>query len=221
MHCWNIGCKDGPDIDPNYAVGMCFPESFQEAERIMSDYIRPAVDVARNNGILVCHVENEHIGQKHQKAQEDLDPPKIATRSNDPVVPGWAQFIHFRAHGKDYPNRPPYVSMDRAKILEPKPNEPYVYQTGQFDRILRRHGIENLIYSGFATDMCILRAPGGAETMLPLGYRTYLMRDATLGTEFPDTFNERLATSWGIRYFETHCGDSLTFNNFIEAVQNL
>ena len=48
-------------------------------------------------------------------------------------------------------------------------------------KALRFHGIENLIYSGFATDMCVLRAPGGVEPMAPYGYRIFLMRDATVG----------------------------------------
>ena len=35
LHCWNIGCPDGPDVDPNYCVGMGFPGTFSEAYRIM------------------------------------------------------------------------------------------------------------------------------------------------------------------------------------------
>jgi nicotinamidase-related amidase len=219
MHCWNIGCEGGPEIDPNYCVGMGYYESVREADRIIRECIRPAMDAARKAGVLVCHVESETIGAKHPEAQEDLDPP--GQPSSDapppPVVPGWREQIVARSHGADYATKSPYGRMDRAKIVAPEPGEPYAYQTGQLDRALRRHGIENLIYSGFATDMCVLRAPGGIEPMAPFGYRIFLVRDATVGVECPDTFGERIATRWGIRYFETHYGDTITTDDFIRA----
>jgi nicotinamidase-related amidase len=107
--------------------------------------------------------------------------------------------------------------MDRAGTVAPLPGEPFAYQTRQFHRLLQRRGIENLIYTGFATDMCVLRAPGGIEAMAPYGYRLYLTRDATLGIELPETFPERIATRWGIAYFETHYGDTVLSDDFIRA----
>jgi nicotinamidase-related amidase len=101
--------------------------------------------------------------------------------------------------------------------VAPLPGEIYAYDTAQFDGLLRQRGIENLIYTGFAADMCVLRAPGGIEPMLPYGYRIFLMRDATLGVEAPDVFEERLATRWAIRYFEAHFGDTVTFDDFVRA----
>ena len=219
MHCWNIGCEGGPPVDPNFCVGMGYYETFREAERIMKECIRPAMDAARKAGVLVCHVESPTIGVKHPEIPKELDPPASGPKPQPPVVPGWRDHIVARSHGKDYPTKSPYARMDRAKIVAPMPGEPFVYQTGQFDRALRRHGIENLIYSGFATDMCVLRAPGGIEPLAPYSYRLYLVRDATLGVEPPDTFAERIATRWGIRYFETHYGDTLTTEEFIHACE--
>jgi nicotinamidase-related amidase len=111
--------------------------------------------------------------------------------------------------------------MDRAEVVAPLPREPFAYQTGQFHRLLQQRGIESLIYTGFATDMCVLRAPGGIEPMAPYGYRLYLMRDATLGIELPATFAERIATRWGIAYFETHYGDTILSDDFIRACRGL
>ena len=219
MHCWNIGCEDGPEVDPNYCVGMGFSETFCEADRIMRECIRPAMDAARKASVLVCHVESPAIGAKHPEAQQDLDPPAPSVLPQAPVVPGWREHIVARSHGRDYATKSPYARMDRAKIVAPLPGEPFAYQTGQLDRALRRRGIENLIYSGFATDMCILRAPGGIEFMAPLGYRIFLMRDATLGVEQPDTFEERVATRWAVRYFETHFGNTLLLADFLKACE--
>ena len=221
LHCWNIGCEDGPAIDPNFAVGMCSREAFGEAERIMNERIAPAMEVARRCGVAVCHVTNAHIAMQDPRAQHDMDPPALpSSDAPRPVVPGWTQSIRDRSHGRDYARNSPYARMGRAKVVDPRPGEIYVFQTEQFDRALRREGIENLIYTGFATDMCVLRAPGGIQPMLSLGYRTFLMRDATLGVEYPDTFEQRTMTLWGIRYFEAHLGDALTFDGFVRACRD-
>ena len=96
-----------------------------------------------------------------------------------------------------------------------------MWTTEGLHKALQERHIENLIYSGFATDMCILNAPGGIEHMAPLNYRIFLMRDATIGVECPDTFEERIATRWAIRFFETHYGDTITSDDFIKACQDL
>ena len=57
--------------------------------------------------------------------------------------------------------------------------------------------------------------------MSQFGYRLFLMRDATLGVEFPDTLDQRLCTQWGIRFFEAHFGNTLTSHDFTEACNDL
>ncbi len=221
MHCWDIGCEGGPDVDPQYCVGMGFPENLAEAERIMVEVIRPAMDAARAAGIAVCHIESDTIAAKHPEAQHDADAATEPVAQPPQVVPGWRQSMLHRAHGLDYATLSPYARMDRAQVVSPLPGEIYAYQTGQFDRLLRRRGIENLIYTGFATDMCILHAGGGIELMAPLGYRVFLFRDGTLGVELPDTFDERIATRWAVRYFECHYGDTITLADFVNACEGL
>ncbi len=219
MHCWNIGCPDGPPVDKNFFVGMGSLESSREAGRIIRECIRPVMDAARQAGVLVCHVESEWIAQRHPEAQLDAD-ALSAENTGPPVVPGWRKKMEDRFHGRDYLTRSPLAEMDRAKITSPLPGEPFVYQTGQLDRVLRKRSIENLIYAGFATDMCVLRAPGGIEPMAPREYRLFLLRDATIGVECPDTFPERIATRWALWYFETHFGDTILTSDFIAACSN-
>ena len=228
MHCWDIGFEGGPALDENFAVGMSLPQNFAESERIMKAKIAPALEMARRHRMLVAHVTNLSIALKDPRPQEDMDPltsngetslvPGASTST--PAVPGWAEYIHTRAHGP-YLNNLPYCAMNTAQVVAPQPGDLYVFQSSQFDRVLRRRGIENLIYTGFAMDMCILRAGGGAEAMLELGYRVFLMRDATLGIEYPDTWESQAMTLWGVRYFESHCGDSFLFEEFMSAMNAL
>lgn len=210
MHCWNIGCEDGPAIDPDYWVGMGFPVAHREAARIMRERIRPAMDSAREAGILVCHVESETIRQNRKRGP-------MEAKDEDGGPRGWRETIAWRSHGDNYPSRSPLAKMDRARIVSPVGDEPFLCTTEELDGVLTGRKIENLIYCGFATDMCVLRAPGGVEAMASSDYRLFLLRDATVGVECPDTFDERVATRWAIRYFETHFGDTIITDEFMAA----
>ena len=192
----------------------------------MRESIRPAMEAARRAGVTVCHVESPQTSRNHAEAQEDLDAPPKPPAELPPapppeVVPGWREKMTARFHGRDYVTKSPYARMDKAKVVAALPGEPFAYQTGQFDRALRRRWIENLIYTWFAADMCVLRAPGGVEPMCGFGYRLFLMRDATVGVECPDTFQERIATRWAVRYFETHFGDTVLLADFLKACEPL
>lgn len=220
LHCWNIGCPGGPALDPNFCVGMGFPATVAEAWRIMTEVIRPALQAARACGLAVCHVQSPAIAKRYpQWYTYQTDPPATGAGAPPEAIPGYRTSILARAHGADYATRSGKAHMDFPQVVAPLPDEPIVHQTGQFDRILRERGLVNLIYMGFATDMCILNAPGGMGPMFELGYRVLLVRDATLGVECPDTFAERIATRWGIRYVETHWGDTIEVADLMRACE--
>lgn len=232
LHCWNIGCPGGPPTDPAYWVGMGFPQTCDEEYRIMREQIRPCLDAARQAGIAVFHVQAELIAKRYpewyqveadvtaseparQSAAKCDDAPSPCEPAAAAPIPGYAQKIIARSHGQDYAAHSPYADMDFPEICAPLPGEPIAHQSGQFDRLLRKRRIVNLIYAGFATDMCILNAPGGMGPMFGMGYRVILIRDATLGVELVDTFHERIATRWGISFVETHWGDTITTADFL------
>lgn len=214
LHCWNIGCPDGPATDTGYCVGMGWPQATEEAGRIMVEVIRPAMDLARSIGMPVCHVETDWMDRQY---------PHIESRRSDAAasVNPIRQELFERAHGADYMARSPLAEMRRAEIVSPVGDEPLVFYSDALDEYLRGRGVETLIYMGFATDMCLLGAEGGARAMLSRGYRCVVMRDATVGVESPDTFPERLATNYGLHIFEWTLGHGCTFAQFEQAVDAL
>jgi len=221
LHCWNVGCPENP-LDVNYCVDMGFPQTTDEAHRIERDFIRPALDAARRAGIFVCHVQAESIAKKYPQHLEEVEEeipqpskPSQPSSKHEPPIPCYREQILFRNHGEDYPTKSPLKDMDFPRVVAPLLGEPVVYTTKQLDYVLRKRGIVNLIYAGFATDMCILNAPGSIGPMFGLGYRVLLIREATLGVEMPDWFEERIATRWAIRFIETHYGDTVGFADFI------
>lgn len=211
MHCWNIGCPDGPPVDVNYCVGMGWPQATEEAGRIMVEVIRPAMDAARVIGMPVCHVETDwmdhqypHIESRRSDASESVHPRQRAMLE--------------RAHGGGYMEHSPLARMRRAEVAAPVGDEPLAFYSDVLDEYLRRRGVETLIYMGFAADMCLLGAEGGARAMLARGYRCVVMRDATVGVETPASFPQRLSTKYALHIFEWSLGFGCTFAQFQQAI---
>lgn len=225
LHCWNVGLPDGPRVDANYAVGMGWPEATEESWRIMSEVIRPAMDIARRIGMPVCHVEPEDFDKHYPEVETRRTPESqrlAATlrRRTDRwniTRPGEFEAIEARSEGSDLATSPA-EQMKRAEIVSPVGDEPLLFYSDLLDAYLQERGVDTLIYTGFATDMCILTSEGGGRPMLRAGYRCILMRDGTIGVETPDSFPDRLATRYGIHRFEVTVGYSSTWADFQTAV---
>jgi len=215
MHCWNIGCADGPPVNVDFCVGMGWPQATAEAGRIMAGVIRPAMDLCRARGVAVCHVENDWMDHQYPQVESRRRP---ATTSALPPV---TAELRDRAHGAGYMEHSPIARMRRAEVVSPQGDEPLVFYTDQLHAWLQAHGIRNLIYTGFAADMCLLGAEGGARPMLGLGYRCILIREATVGVETPQTFPERLVTRYAIHRFEWQVGWGCSHADFTDAVEAL
>lgn len=211
VHCWNIGCPDGPAVDSNFCVGMGWPEAAGEAQRIMREVIRPTMDAARRSGLRVLHVEPDWM---------DAAYPHVPSRraSGLSIAAGPHREMLDRAHGPDYLTQSPLASMRRCELVAPAGDEPLVFYSDQLDQALQEHGIRILVYAGFAADMCVLGSEGGARAMLGRGYQCILLRDATLGVETPETFPLRLATRYGTHRFEWQVGHSATSGDLLEAL---
>ena len=134
-----------------------------------------------------------------------------------PVPPGDARTgSRRRLH-----ERSPLAQMRRAEVVSPLGDEPLVFYTDVLDEYLRSRGVETLIYMGFAADMCLLGAEGGARAMLARGYRCVVMRDATVGVETPESFPRRLSTNYALHIFEWSLGFGCTSAQFREAVDRV
>ncbi len=222
VHCWNVGCPENP-LKDEYWVDMGFKQTHEEAHRIERDFIRPALDAARRARILVCHVQTESIAKKYPQNLVILEGETAVPISHSvkPAIVGYRESILERNHGKDYATMSPLNNLDFPKDLAPMMGEPVIYSTMQLDHVLRKRGIVNIIYSGFAADMCLLNAPGAMAPMSELGYRVLLMREGTLGIEMPDWGEDKIATRWATRFVETHYGDTIGFSDFISGCASI
>ena len=200
MHCWNIGCPDGPPVDVDYCVGMGWPQSTEEAGRIMAEVIRPAMDEARSIGMAVCHVESDWMDHQY---------PHIESRrsgESGSVHPYQKEMLE-RAHGVDYMERSPLAKMRRAEVVSPVGDEPLVFYTDVLDEYLRRAAAWKPSSTWGSPPTCASSAPrGGARAMLARGYRCVVMRDATVGVETPESFPQRLSTNYAPSHLRVEPG---------------
>jgi nicotinamidase-related amidase len=222
LHLWNVGDPAGPPIPEAYFVDMGSREAQEESVRIARRFIRPAIDASRAAGLPVFHVEPANIALKYDSVHEelrpeDVDPPAPARPRPPEANPGWIRERAERSHGRGYADWTGWAQMRILASCDAEPGDQVVLTGAQFDRILRRRGIKNLVYTGFATNMCILDSAAATREMLGYGYRIFLIREATLAVEYPDTFDERLMTRAALKYYELKVGDTIGFDQYVAA----
>jgi nicotinamidase-related amidase len=229
MHAWNIGCPGGPPVPEEFWVDMGSPQNHDAGWEIIVNEVAPSLEAARAAGLTVVHVQPETIGDRYPERQ----PPRtdrehhaaatIPTQkpvSRGPISDHASQRAE-RVHGAGFGAWDGWKGLDFAETLRPIGSEPVVVADDQWDDWLRTRGIDTLIYVGFCTNLCILDAPGGMRRMAPRGYRCILLREATLGVEFPDTLAERTHTNVALRYIEAWVGYTASAPDFRAACSEL
>jgi nicotinamidase-related amidase len=248
LHIWNVGLPGGPEypID-RFAPFMCTPEDTLIAHEVIEDTIVPCLEAARSAGMVVFHVEIDLIANRYPISSYEWqptdvpdhfvkwteDPEKLAQSRREveaatgeesldfgEAIPGWwlerANLVHGPGH-RDWEGG---EILDRPDSCKPAEGEYVIKTSDQFDRILRRLGIVNLVYVGFTTQGCIQVHEGGIGPMNDRGYRCMIIREGTHGVEFPDTRAERMMTKYAIRVIENRYGFSIGAENFIKACES-
>ncbi|MAG36455.1 MAG: hypothetical protein CL878_09455 [Dehalococcoidia bacterium] len=188
LHLWSVGDVSGPPIPDRYLVDMGLPEVQAESLRICERYIRPAIEASRAAGLPIFHVEPYNIAKQYDSHRYLLDDDEvpIASRSQNGSAeanPGWQRERAERTHGHGYQEWDGWEQMRIAAACEPEAGDQVIVTTRQFDRICRSREIKNLVYTGFATNMCIMHSPAATVEMLGYGYKVFLVREATLAVE--------------------------------------
>lgn len=220
LHLWNVGCPGGPPVPEDYWVDMGSPQNHAVAWRIITDEIVPALAAARRIGLPVVHVQSEIIGKRYPH----LQPPMPKREAAQPVY-GWSPVSDHagrrasRVHGEGFMEWEGWKELDFAGPGHPLDTETVVVSTEQWDAWLRERGIHTLIYVGFATNLCIMDAPGGMRLMANLGYRCVILREATRGVEFPETFAEGSQTQATLRHIEAWVGYTASQRDFLRACE--
>lgn len=215
LHCWDIGCPGGPPVPEDYWVFMGSPQNHVHMWRIVTEEIAPAIHAARRIGMPVVHVQGQKIAERYPDLQPPMVEPPSVLRAR-PISDHNSRRAN-KVHGEGYNDWKHWADCDVAEPVRPVEGDTVVVTTEQFDAWLRTRGIDTLLYTGFATNLCILDSPAAIKAMAGLGYRCVILREATTAVEFPETMETRSHTANAIRYIESWCGYSASNHDFIKA----
>lgn len=193
MHIWNIGFHPQLPFSPQGNVGPIM-EMLEWASRsvpIIQTVIPPILKAARQAKIPIIHVaSDESYAKKYQGYQRTLE----IAGAEPAGLPKAPRFEEIKSpddqrdgllFGEKYiqalPHYFPYIDFpDQARPLD---SEHVIFTTHQFNEVLRKQGIWNLIYIGFAINWCLWFSPGGMVDMSRLGYRCSCIKEAITAVE--------------------------------------
>ena len=206
-----------------------FIESWIErAKQITVDCVVPVIDAARRAGVTIVHAPSPPVAAQYPQLNRHKPP--------EPSVPSTWPPKAFRSREGDFEvyrgprSQPPGIGV-HWDSLEPElavspaidvQTDDFVIATGtQLHALLEEQHILHLLYAGFATNWCVLGRDYGIRSMARYGYNIVLLRDATTGVEFPDTFDTLFATEIAIREVEQQFGFSASNADFFKAVDGM
>jgi nicotinamidase-related amidase len=217
LHCWNVGGPGGPPVPEEYWVDLGSPQNHALGWSVITEYLAPALEAARQVGMRVVHVQPESIGKRYPHLQPPIPETKAPPGPSRGPISEHASRRASRVHGEGYMEWEGWQHLDVAAPVKPIDGETMVVTTDQFDVWLRDKQVDTLIYTGFCTNLCILDSPAAMRAMANLGYRCILLREATLAVEFPDTIEQRLNTQVALRYIESWVGYTASVQDFLKA----
>jgi len=205
----------------------------ERAKEVTVKAIVPAIDKARAAGLTIIQAPSPEVASKyglstHHALDEDtLSAPKVYDWPPEDFVERKGQYKVF-AHPRQQPPgvaekykelRIPSFDLSEAVILH---SDDHMIRTGnQLHRLLKHKHILHLIYAGFATNWCILGRDYGMRAMAGRGYNTILLRDSTMGVEWPDTVGNLFATELAVREVEVQIGFSASNKDFFKTCQEV
>lgn len=206
-----------------------FIESWIErAARITSECVVPVLDAARRVGLTIVHAPSPPVAAQYPQLERH--------KPHEPSTPSTWPPSDFRSREGDYAvyrgprSQPPGIGIHWDKLASQLAvssaidvqDDEFVIATGQqLHELLEERRILHLLFAGFATNWCVLGRDYGIRSMARYGYNIILLRDATTGVEFPDTYDNLFTTEIAIREVEQQYGFSASNTDFFKAAESL
>ncbi|GAB5561435.1 MAG: hypothetical protein SynsKO_30820 [Synoicihabitans sp.] len=170
MHAW-----DPPATDDLIGWQRAVPY-LREADEVLRDVFPPLLTAVRSRGLPVFHVTGNTPDTSSEFPPAQLDPTWEALqryRANE-VFPG-AENQRDVQQGRAHRTIAP-----AAQAL---PGEVSAETSAALHSACQEHGINHLIYIGFAINWCLLMSPGGMVDMKRYGYLCSTVAEATASVE--------------------------------------
>lgn len=219
LHCWNVGFPGAPPVPEEYWVFMGSPHNHDRMVGIVTQVIAPLLEAGRRADMPIVHVQPESVAHRYPELGPPCPcPPSPTGPPAAPLVTDDAARRSELVHGKGYMEWGGWQHLDVAPPVRPRAGDTMIATTQQFDAWLREREITTLLYTGFATNLCILDSPAAMKAMRGLGYRCVILREGTMAVEFPDTLETLLHTRAALQYTEAWVGYSASAGDLRRAL---
>lgn len=224
MHAWASG-KPGEFPGWHRAV-----EYIPRAEKILDVVFPPLLAAVRNSPLPVFHVVGgerdywSHLPGYQQTAllvREMSQPPRVP---HDAVLERMQNLR--RAAGSPGKNNLPdvdagFAQLDFAATARPVGEEPIAKDGTQLAALCRGHGINHLIYTGFALNWCLLMSPGGMVDMARHGCLCSTIAEATTAVENRETAREEREKQQALWRVAVEFGFVFALDDFVRALSKI
>jgi len=188
MHAWD--CPDRAQFPGIYSAVEYLPR----AAEILENNMPRLIEAFRRAGIQVIHVEGGDYVHKYEQYRQTMKRIKgklpknrqLARPAPDKTLKTLKEFRTAHVH----PGKENIADIDAACRIRdihpnarPQPGEYMVTQSDELHAVCNLHGINHLIYAGFAVNYCLLMSPGGMLDMNRRGFLCSVVKDATTAVE--------------------------------------
>ena len=195
MHAWNTGTRE------EFPGWHRIAEYIPRADRICREVMPKLLAAVRQAGLPVFHVVGGGDYYKdcpgYKRAVELAGPaPEQPVVEADPILKQLQSFK--REHSNPGLHNAADVSagfahLDFAPNTKPVGDEGVAEDGRQLFALCREAGVNHLIYSGFAINMCLQNSPGGMIDMARYGIMRSVLREAVTAVENKETAEDELA----------------------------
>jgi hypothetical protein len=186
MHAWDMGTRE------EYPGWHRAVEYAPRADKICRTVFPPLLSAVRDSGVSLFHVVGggdyyTHLpGYKKTVELAGPAPKPLEQVATDPVMGKLNQFRAanvFVGKQNEEDVARGFKRLDFAPNARPKDDDPIAENAHQLFALCREHGINHLIYAGFAINWCLLMSQGGMLDMSRHGIMCSAVRDAVTAVE--------------------------------------
>ena len=204
MHAWKV---------PDYEAHMRHLEYLSRANAIIRDKFPPFLQAVRSKGIRLIHIAGgfEHvlptlpgyqrITGKYPAAQ--VQEIELSKEMKHLCEKHWSLV---GAQNDDYAAQFERAYAEYDLAVKPLDDEDVVVAENQLFSLCCEHGIEHLIYTGFAVNACLLSARCGMVDMSRHGLMCSVVGDLTTAVENKETCKTQENLKYGLWKFATQRG---------------
>lgn len=224
MHAWDCG---QPHEFPGWRRAV---EYAPRAERIMAEIFPPLLGAVRRSPLRIFHVVGgdrdywSHLPGYQQTALLMRETPAPPLVPRDPVF-DQMQLLRRTAGSPGAHNAADiaagFARLDFAPPARPVGEEPIAKNGAQLAALCRAHGVNHLVYVGFALNWCLLMSPGGMVDMARHGCLCSTIREATTAVENAETARDEREKQQALWRVALEFGFVFSLDDFVRALPKI